>query len=396
MRYRSEALAVVLVVFPALLLVGPFHGGPVAAGPCLQEEGTKEAGGSPETEDAIAAGLRWLANHQDEGGNWNADDFGKNCGEKACDGSGFQYWDGGVTGLALLAYIRAGQTHKKGKYREVVKRGLDWLQEIQVKESEPKGAIGFEEVGGRPKEEWIYNHAIATTALCEAYAATKDETLLGPAKQAVSFCVRAQNPHFGWRYGVRSGDNDTSVTTWMVKALTSAKAAGIEVPATALKGPLQWYDRATSQSGATGYRAPDGASSYLPVQQGKYDALPCMTAAAIAGRTLLGQRTSTETIKKGVRFLGAQLPAWPENSNREVNLYYWYYGTQVMKAVGEKSQREWDGALQIALLPHQRKEGHESGSWDPVGEWGVAGGRVYATAIAVLTLEVIQKTRRYY
>lgn len=396
MRYRSEALGVILFVFPCLLLLGTSHGGAVDAEPCIQEEGAEENEDSPDTDKAIAAGLRWLANHQEEDGNWDADDFGMTCGEKACAGSGFEYWDGGVTGLALLAYIRAGHTHKKGKYREVVKKGLDWLLEIQVKEAEPKGAIGFEMVGDRPKEEWVYNHAIATTTLCEAYAATRDETLLGPAKHAVSFCVQAQNPHFGWRYGIRSGDNDTSVTTWMVKALSSARAVGIEVPPTAFEGPIQWYNRATSQSGATGYRAPDGSSSFLPMQQGKYDAVPCMTATAIAGRALLGQETSTPVIKKGVRLLRESLPAWPDNGTRQVNLYYWYYGARAMRAVGEEDQRLWNGSVQEALLPHQRKEGHEAGSWDPVGEWGVAGGRVYATAIAVLTLEVTRKTRRFY
>ena len=30
----------------------------------------------------------------------------------------------------------------------------------------------------------------------------------------------------------------------------------------------------------------------------------------------------------------------------------------------------------------------EDGSWDPIDEWGTAGGRVYATALGAMTLEV--------
>ena len=38
--------------------------------------------------------------------------------------------------------------------------------------------------------------------------------------------------------------------------------------------------------------------------------------------------------------------------------------------------------------------GHADGSWDPIGEWCVAGGRVYATAINALTLEVYYREAR--
>ena len=43
-----------------------------------------------------------------------------------------------------------------------------------------------------------------------------------------------------------------------------------------------------------------------------------------------------------------------------------------------------------ALRPNQKgaKDGCADGSWDPAGDpWGVHGGRVYATAIHMLTLE---------
>ena len=34
-----------------------------------------------------------------------------------CDGKGYALFDPGVTGLALLAYLGAGETHKSGRYR---------------------------------------------------------------------------------------------------------------------------------------------------------------------------------------------------------------------------------------------------------------------------------------
>jgi hypothetical protein len=47
--------------------------------------------------------------------------------------------------------------------------------------------------------------------------------------------------------------------------------------------------------------------------------------------------------------------------------------------------------MKNALVPHQHtgKDGCRNGSWNPeVDRWGFEGGRVYATAINALTLEV--------
>jgi hypothetical protein len=39
------------------------------------------------------------------------------------------------------------------------------------------------------------------------------------------------------------------------------------------------------------------------------------------------------------------------------------------------------------IVTEQRTDGAYGGSWDPAGDWSREGGRVFATAIAVLTLE---------
>ena len=43
-------------------------------------------------------------------------------------------------------------------------------------------------------------------------------------------------------------------------------------------------------------------------------------------------------------------------------------------------------AVRTAALAGQVRAGEERGSWDPVGPWGYAGGRVYATAMMCLAL----------
>ncbi len=74
-------------------------------------------------------------------------------------------------------------------------------------------------------------------------------------------------------------------------------------------------------------------------------------------------------------------------------MVYWYWGTLAMFQVGGKPWKTWRDALKTALLDHQRRDGPFAGSFDPAGPWGPDGGRVYSTALALLTLEVYFRTR---
>ena len=42
----------------------------------------------------------------------------------------------------------------------------------------------------------------------------------------------------------------------------------------------------------------------------------------------------------------------------------------------------WHAAIESAILQNQVEAGKDAGSWDPIGPWGYAGGRVYSTAMA--------------
>jgi hypothetical protein len=48
-------------------------------------------------------------------------------------------------------------------------------------------------------------------------------------------------------------------------------------------------------------------------------------------------------------------------------------------------------ALEATLLPHQRTDGAHAGSWDPIDVRGRYGGRVYATAVNLLSLEACHR-----
>ena len=122
-----------------------------------------------------------------------------------------------------------------------------------------------------------------------------------------------------------------------------------------------------------------------------------MSAVSVLCRLFSGEPRTTPAIEKGANILIQQLPEWAEARGRrrsKVNLYYWYYASYALFQMGGQRWKLWNTAMQKSLLDTQRVGGDEDGSWDPIGEWGKAGGRVYSTAIGAMTLEVYYRYMR--
>ena len=79
-----------------------------------------------------------------------------------------------------------------------------------------------------------------------------------------------------------------------------------------------------------------------------------------------------------------------ESGPSRTNLYYNYYAQRLMFQAGGDTWREWNHQMINYLAETQATEGHESGSWycEGGGHGAQRGGRLYATAIAAMTLEV--------
>ena len=170
----------------------------------------RKYGGNRASENAVAAALAWFARHQSSNGQWDVDGYMRYCAEdpKCEPGTGNHTGrDGDVacTAYALLCYLGAGFDHQSGRYRNVVRRGIDWL----LAQAEPNGLF----------ENGNYAHSIATMAVAECFAMTGDERLRQPLELALARMAERQNAGGGWSYGEKSERNDASVTGWCVMAI---------------------------------------------------------------------------------------------------------------------------------------------------------------------------------
>jgi hypothetical protein len=350
---------------------------------------TPRTGNVAPPKSTLSDGLLWLARHQSPDGRWSSDGFGAACGKAdgaaGCDGAGEAGFDVGVTGLALLAFVGAGFTHKHNAdfngipVGNVVKKGLAWLTDRQ----DADGCIG-----GKQGFKSVLQHAIAALALSEAFGITSDAALKGPAQKAIDFIVQAQNPGAGWRYAAQCGDNDTFVTGWCVMALKSAQIANLEFPPAAFDGAKAWLDHVTDEAGRAGYDKPGSDPVVLPGRNERFANHDTMSAVAVMSRIFIDRNKRDPGLVTSADLLAADLPSREEP---RIDYCYWYFGSLALFQLGPGGPRwkTWKGTLWPILEQTQRppESGCRRGSWDPVDRWGCVGGRVYATAINCLPLE---------
>lgn len=357
-------------------------------------------GGSP-TEKAVLDALQWLADHQtDNDGYWDCDDFmlyDKYPDEPPSDGPGSPVNDVGCTGLSLLAFLGHGSTMSKGQFRENVASGINWLKQNQLE----NGLFG-DEVGNPT----LYNHSIATMAMGEAYYFSNRSPLLAKnIKNAIKVIVNSRNPYNAWRYSLEpNGDNDSSITGWMVFALKTAEDGKVKVPQDVYDGAENWFTTMTAtDSGRTGYSFAEGGPGSRPARKRIYlEKFPPEESEALTAVALLCRIFMTDTdkvrdwkdhdnydmLKKQADLMMEKLPVWDEQAGT-IDMYYWYYATFALNQWGGTHWKTWKKAIEKALLGSQRQDGNFKGSWDPQhAAWGHEGGRVYTTATGALILEV--------
>ncbi|MEZ6150698.1 MAG: prenyltransferase/squalene oxidase repeat-containing protein [Pirellulaceae bacterium] len=331
-------------------------------------------GGTSESEKAVAMALKWIAEHQALNGGWTFAHSEICHGQ--CDGAGeLSFATNAATAMAILPFLGAGQTHMEGQYKETVHKGLAFLiNRMKVTTGQlPEGS--WHEPGGT-----MYSHALASIAVCEAYAMTRDPDLLQPAQLSLNYLIASQDPHGGgWRYAPRQ-PGDTSVVGWCVMALKSGRMGNLIVPDETFAGAKRFLDTVSTNKGAYyGYDKPAA----------KINGRRATTAVGLLCRMYMGWPKEHPGIHEGVKYL-AKVGPNPDD------LYYSYYGTQVMRQYDGPDWEKWNAQLRDDLIDSQVAQGHAAGSWLPTDAHSEKGGRLYSTSLATMILEVYYRHMPLY
>ena len=324
-------------------------------------------GGTKGTERAVNAALNWLARHQNRDGSWSLSKFNAHCHYGACSGAGSAESDAAATAFGLLPYFGAGQTHTtEGQYKNNIRAGINWLMQKQKPNGDLSAGSG----------STMYTHGLATIAMCEAYALSKDSRVGQSAQAAINFIQASQDKNGGgWRYSPGEA-GDTSVVGWQVMALKSGQMAKLNVNPQVMAGAKKFLTMASgSEYGwKFGYTGPGPT--------------PTMAGVGLLCRQYLGAAKDDPGLVEGSKYLMANQP--DDKGNRSI--YYWYYATQVIHNMLGEDWDTWNKKMRKILVNTQDRQGCPAGSWDPAkpsaDAWGQHGGRVMMTSLSCLTLEI--------
>lgn len=280
-----------------------------------QEErgGTSFADLTPEAEESIDAGLKYLVTIQKPDGSWG-------------DGNKVAY-----TSLSLMAFMVKGDMPEQPPYGDTMSKGLNYLLKIS---EDGRGYMGSS----------MYEHGFATLALSEVWGmSSRDKKVREALKKAVDIIIRSQGGNGAWNYGPSPANagGDISVSVAQCVALASAKEAGIFVPTEVIDKAVKFVAGCQEKkSGGFGYK---GASSPGYAR----------TAAGVSSLMLLGQRDHPG-IEPGLK--------WMQNNASEEKWYEYgrYYASIAMLQAGDDYYHSYYGPVRDKMLNSQQNDG----SWN--------------------------------
>lgn len=312
-----------------------------------------ENGGNARSEGTVAAGLKWLARHQALDGHWSLDAFHQD-GKCDCQDHGVKD-DVLATGLVLLPFLGAGETHKATAKNVLYSKNVEKALKYLIIKQDKDGRMG----------DNLLAHAVATLALTESYGLTADPVLRGPAQRALNFLAREQKDDGSWDRIPNGSGVAAAAHAWQILALKSGQLAGLTLPNDSMAKVMKLLDS----------------------REDAKDRPPAVLASHLLLRQYTGWGPRNPQLIKGIAALRKRLPD-PKNADIE----YYYFATQAAFHMGGEAWDEWHPKMRDLLSDAQDQgqnaQRDQKGSWSP-GKDPLApfGGRVMQTALSILVLE---------
>lgn len=320
---------------------------------------------------AVDRGLEWLKDHQNPDGYWaELVGYKLNTNYEALDDRPLPHV--GVTALALMSFLAGGHLPDRGKYGDVLHRGLDFVLSC----SQDDGQITAN--GTR-----MYSHAFATLFLAEIYGMVARPDVKQVLQRSVDLIVDSQNAEGGWRYRPFARESDMSITVCQVLALRSARNVGIHVPVTTIRNAQHYVYRSAVRSNDRTYRhngfGDDGGSFRYQNREPTRATFP-LTAAGVTTLYASGEYDSP-IIRDALDYLDRRMVSFSEEWQDHYFFYYGhYYAVQAYYITGDPKWTSYFKTVKRMLLDRQRRDG----SWRCYPGPGDA----FGTAVATLILQI--------
>ena len=286
-----------------------------------------------------------------------------------------------MTSLAIMALASVGHqpTDPTGE-GAMIKKDLQFV--LSSNRQDNAGYFGASD-GSR-----MYGHGIVTLMLTEMMGMGGDDptdhAIHQACQKAIDLIIRSQRvkkPGYakgGWRYTPDAADSDLSVSVWQLMALRSAKNDGMDVPSSTIDEAIVYLVRSfTSPVDANGQ--PKQAKNGFSYEANNDNPTFTMSAAGLLAMQVCGQYDSP-LIVGAAEWLKEHPPKW---GDRFV-LYGIYYYAQGMHQRGGETAESASKWVASELLKHQ----DSNGSWQSSSGEEQNAGRVYCTALAILSLSV--------
>ncbi len=316
-------------------------------------------------DDHVEDSDRWLALHQAPNGAWDGAAALAWCGGHAMrDAPGWppreNVTDAGTTGLALLAFLGAGFTNR-GKHpnARVVGRGLRHLKNVQRPDGTFPGSGDWDDPVAHP---------IAALAMLEVYGMTGSPIYKGSAQAGLD----ALKPTY-----LRAG-RELLPTILTAMAWKSAMLINKDAEKRGKPQPLR----------VDPTLAPLLLQDIEGVHLGTAD---LSAASAILARIFLDPRgPKAPGMKDGALALAEHLA----KRDTTVSPTLQWIATLACFQLGGKAWKLVKASLEFRSIEAQRRDGHRCclrGSWDPVAQPDLPGGRVSSTALHTMALQVFYR-----